>query len=47
LPNIQKEESKYSDISKFKMKDVDTYDKGEKDLTAVDDSMPLSLRERK
>lgn len=29
------------------MKEVDTYDKGEKDVTAVDENMPLSLRERK
>jgi hypothetical protein len=29
------------------MKDVDTFDQGEKDITAVDDTMPLSMRERK
>ena len=29
------------------MKEVDTYDHGEKDVMAVDEDMPLSLRERK
>ena len=29
------------------MKEVDTYDEGEKDLRAVDESQPISLRERK
>lgn len=29
------------------MMEVDTYDEGEKDVTAVDESMPLAMRERK
>ena len=35
------------DLNQFQMKEVDTYDEGEKDLRAVDETQPISLRERK
>jgi len=58
LPNLQKnatQESKevrnrfngVSDINKYQMKEVDTYDEGEKDIRAYDEDAPLSVRERK
>ena len=29
------------------MREVDTYDEGEKDILHIDENMPLSLKERK
>jgi hypothetical protein len=48
LPNKTKSEpSKYADVHRFNMKEVDTYDRGELDPTRVTDDMPLAVRERK
>lgn len=58
LPNLHKDEENsttevrnkfngVSDLNKYNLKEVDTYDEGEKDIRAYEEDAPLSVRERK
>ena len=47
IENNEWEGERSNAIHKVKMKEMDTYDKGEKDIYAYDESDPLSVRERK
>jgi hypothetical protein len=48
LPNGKgKKGSPLARVAEFQMKELDTYDRGEHDVTEVTDDMPLNLRERK
>ena len=43
----KKHTASIKDVHRFNMRELDTYDRGELDKTAVHDDMPLSLRERR